>query len=434
MKSTAAAASASEPWSWIPTLYFMEGLPNAIVVTMSVLMFKNLGVGNAETALFTSLASIPWTFKPLWSPFIDIFGTKRLWIVTMQMAMAVSLGVIALLLPTSIWLVPVLVLLGLVALFSATHDIAADGFYILALNEQQQSYFVGVRSTFYRIAMVAAASGAPLLSGVLISSGVSTDISWCIVFALFAMIMALAAFYHRYSLPRPPSDRGKSDRSVDVVAKEFAESFVTFFKKRHIIVALLFMLLYRLPESLLVKMITPFLVDSPADGGLGISNEQVGITYGIIGVVGLLAGGIVGGLTVGRWGLRRTLMPLALGMSLSCGAFVVLCHVEQPSILLINIMVGVEQFGYGFGFAAYMLYLIYFARGNFATSHYALATGFMALGLLTFGMIAGVIQEALGYTNFFWLCIVCCVITILVSALVLPTIEHSFGKKTSGND
>lgn len=421
--------SHNKPWAWIPTLYFAEGMPNMVVVSMSVLMYKNMGVSNAETAFFTSLIYLAWVIKPLWSPFVDIFATKRRWIVAMQLAMGGVFAAVGLLLPTDFFFVPTLLLLGLLAFLSATHDIAADGFYMLGLNQHQQSYFVGVRTVFYKLSTVAAASGGPWISGALMKAGMSGGMAWGCVFVIIALLFVGAGAYHSQVLPRPAADHGKPDRNFREVIGEFGASFATFFEKKGIGVALLFMVFYRLPESLLTKMITPFLVDPSSEGGLALSNETVGVTYGIVGVAGLLAGGLLGGWLISRGGLRKWLIPMAATMSLSCLTFVVLSNVVSPSILLVDAMVLTEQFGYGFGFSAYMLYLIYFVRGQYSTSHYAIATGFMALGLMVPGMFAGLIQSLTGYTMFFWITIALCAVTLAVSVAVLPSIDKGFGKK-----
>lgn len=417
------------PWAWVPTLYFAEGMPNVIVVTMSVLMYKNLGISNTQIALFTSLIYLPWVIKPLWSPIVDIISTKRRWIVGMQFAMAAAFVLIGGSVTLSCFLLPSLILLSLLAMLSATHDIAADGFYMLALTERQQSYFVGVRSAFYRLATVAVTGGSPWLTGLMMRQGMSAEASWAIMFAIIGGLFASIGCYHQRVLPRPATDHGMPDRTVGQTMAEFGRSFGTFFTKPGIGCALTFMLLYRLPESLLQKLITPFLVDPVDVGGLGLSNEDVGTVYGIIGVIGLLVGGIVGGLLISRDGLRHWLMPMALSLVMACGAFVVLSSVDSPSFILVNVMVFVEQFGYGFGFSAYMLYLIFFARGQFATSHYAIATGFMAMGLMLPGLVAGALQEMLDYTGFFRLTLGCCVFTVGVSLLVLRKIPADFGRK-----
>ncbi|MDE5812583.1 MAG: MFS transporter [Muribaculaceae bacterium] len=431
--STPAQGRYRHPWSWVPTLYFAEGMPNAIVTTMAVLMYKNLGISNAQIAFFTSLIYLAWVIKPFWSPFVDIFGTKRRWIVTMQIAMGGCFLAVAMFLLLKSFLVPTLIALGALAFLSATHDIAADGFYMLGLSERQQSYFVGVRSAFYRLSTVAAIAGGPFLSGLLINRGMSAANSWITVFCIVAALFAVMSFYHQLILPRPAADHGAPNSNLSLVGKEFLRSFGTFFAKPGIWIALLFMLFYRLPESLLVKMITPFLVDPAEAGGLAMTNAQVGTVYGIIGVVGLLLGGIIGGWLISHYGLRRCILPMALGMSLSCGTFLLLSYIANPALLLVNACVFVEQFGYGFGFSAYMLYLVYYARGEFATSHYAIATGIMALGLMLPGMAAGLLQQWLGYQHFFWLTMVLCAVTIGVTLLVRPSIAADFGRKANTN-
>lgn len=425
------------PWAWVPTLYFAEGMPNLVVVSMSVLMYKNLGISNSRIAFFTSLIYLAWVVKPLWSPIVDVVGTKRRWIVSMQLAISIAMGLIAGLLMTDVYFVPSLVLLGAVAFLSATHDIAADGFYMLGLSERRQSYFVGVRSVFYKLSTVAVTAGGPFITGRLIAMGMSNRIAWAAVFGIIAAMFLLMGLWHNATLPHPATDHGRPDRTISQIVGEFGDSFSTFFAKPGIVAALLFMVLYRLPEALLVKMITPFLVDPISEGGLGLPNEAVGTVYGLWGVGGLLIGGLLGGWLISRGGLRRWLMPMAVAMSLSCLAFVVLCHVPDPAmellrisnfrITLIDAMVCLEQLGYGFGFSAYMLYLIYFASGQYSTSHYALATGFMALGLMVPGMFAGMLQEAVGYTIFFWITIACCVTTIGVSLAVVRSIPRTFG-------
>lgn len=417
----------SNPWAWIPTLYFAEGMPNAIVVSASVIMYKNLGVSNTETAFFTSLIYLAWVIKPIWSPFIDIFKTKRRWIVSTQLLLAVTFAAIALLLNTPLYFAGTIAMFCLMAFVSATHDIAADGFYMLGLAQHQQSYFVGIRNISYKLATVAALAGGTALSGWLIKSGMSTQASWTVVFGIIAGMFLLFTVYHRFILPRPEKDNGETELRLRQILSEFGMTFRTFFRKNGIWVALLFMLLYRLPESLLTKMITPFLVDPVGEGGLAMTNEAVGITYGIIGTVGLLAGGLLGGLLISRGGLKKWIRPMAWSMSLTCLTFVLLSHVNEPPRLLIDLCVCIEQFGYGFGFSAYMLYLIHFSEGKYATAHYAICTGFMALGLMLPGMAAGWIQEQLGYQNFFLMTIVCCLTTIIVAMIV--KIDPSFGKK-----
>lgn len=415
------------PWYWIPTLYFISGLPNVTVMTVSVILYKAMGISNTEIAFYTAWLYLPWVIKPLWSPFVDILKTKRWWIISMQWCIGLALAGVAFLLPTSFFFSATLAMFWLMAFASATHDIAADGFYMLGLSEFQQSYFVGIRSTCYRLSTLFAQGALVALAGWLELTTGNIPIAWMITIGLMSAIFCLGAIYHQFILPKPAKDSGKPDRSASDILKEFANTFATFFKKPGIMTALSFMLLYRLPEAQLVKMINPFLLDPVSEGGLGLTTLEVGLTYGTVGIIGLIIGGIAGGFLAAMGGLRKWIRPMAWSMSLTCLTFVLLSQLEAPSYLLINCCVFIEQFGYGFGFTAYMLFLIYFSEGKYATSHYAICTGFMALGLMLPGMIAGWLQETLGYQNFFIWAIICCVATIVVAYMV--KIDASFGVK-----
>lgn len=415
------------PWYWIPTLYFISGLPNVTVMTVSVILYKAMGISNTEIAFYTAWLYLPWVIKPLWSPFVDILKTKRWWIISMQWCIGLALAGVAFLLPTSFFFSATLAMFWLMAFASATHDIAADGFYMLGLSEFQQSYFVGIRSTCYRLSTLFAQGALVALAGWLELTTGNIPIAWMITIGLMSAIFCLGAIYHQFILPKPSKDSGKPDRSASDILKEFANTFATFFKKPGIMIALAFMLLYRLPEAQLVKMINPFLLDPVSEGGLGLTTLEVGLTYGTVGIIGLIIGGIAGGFLAAMGGLRKWIRPMAWSMSLTCLTFVLLSQLEAPSYLLINCCVFIEQFGYGFGFTAYMLFLIYFSEGKYATSHYAICTGFMALGLMLPGMVAGWLQETLGYQNFFIWTIICCVATIAVAYMV--KIDASFGVK-----
>lgn len=621
------------PWAWIPTLYFAEGLPYVAVMIISVIMYKRLGISNTDIALYTGWLYLPWVVKPFWSPFVDLAKTKRWWTVVMQWILAVAFAGIAFTIPTSLFFQLTLAFFWLSALTSATHDIAADGFYMHALTEHQQSLYVGIRSTFYRIATVAGqgllvivaglietgtglapatltvkaspeyvntltlpqftaaavktggggASAEPtfFFSSPVLEVGARTDprlpgdaasriallvdsarrlnvahgfvdadgssarqsspvtvekvpagwgarftawlhdtfgeedrqvermvdniavvgvrlsqapkdgknivlnmafkrgdqsisleqkafpprlvftpanwretaylvihvdhklksattatfvgtsgnipLAWLVVFVTLSVFFFACAVYHSVILPRPSTDHAATEVSAGGLAREFLETFRSFFRKPQAGVAILFMLLYRLPEAQLVKLINPFLLDPIDKGGLGLTTGEVGFVYGTVGIVGLTLGGIVGGIVAARGGLRRWLWPMAWSMSLTCLTFVYLSYVQDHSLLTINVCVFVEQFGYGFGFTAYMLFLIYFSEGEHKTSHYAICTGFMALGMMLPGMAAGWLQETIGYRHFFVWTMICCLATILVCAFV--RIDPAFGKK-----
>lgn len=416
--------STRNPWWWIPSLYLAEGLPNAIVVTVAVVLLKNMGLDNGRVTLYTSLFYLPWVIKPFWSPFVDIFGSKRSWIWVMQFCLAAGTALIALTLGSDWWLAAALVSFWGVAFCSATHDIAADGFYMLGLDAKNQAFFVGIRSTFYRLANLLASGGVVWMAGRMMNSGMEVTPVWQIIFAALSLFFMAAALWHRAILPYPQTDGRNAVRSVKEILADFGQTFKTFFARPHIFNALAFMLLYRLPEALLGKMVQPFLLDSVADGGLGLTTEQVGLANGTFGVIGIVAGGIVGGITVARYGLRRCLWPMALALTLPSGFYWYLAAFPTADITLISSGIALEQFGYGFGFTAYMMYLMLFCEGSeFTTSHYAFSTGIMALGLMLPGLGAGALQLAVGYPVFFAVVMLLCIPTLIVTALVRPALN-----------
>lgn len=622
------------PWAWIPTLYFAQGLPYVAVMTISVIMYKRLGISNTDIALYTGWLYLPWVIKPFWSPFVDIIRTKRWWTLTMQWIIAFALAGIAFTIPTPFFFQLTLAIFWLVGFTSATHDIAADGFYMLALTEHEQSLYVGIRSTFYRVATVAgqgllvivaglietnsglaplqvsvdadpavewsspdmtaiysatpdlqgelqfftpevpkiatvapvevavtvagrdtvlpfkayatlmrdsvrhenerngfvaaatpAAPGAPAVAPTATSEGAFTrwvretfgeerepyteksnniaivgvrlnrqpepgqeivlnvthksgdqsikleqnalstrfvfdadnwdrtawlyyeidhklsapasarfegasgniPMAWLVVFAVLSAFFFLVAVYHSWALPRPASDGRAGSGTAGSIMREFFDTFKSFFQKKQVWIAVAFMLLYRLPEAQLVKLINPFLLDPIDKGGLGLTTGEVGIVYGTVGIIGLTLGGIIGGIVAAKGGLKKWLWPMAWSMSLTCLTFVYLSYAADHSLLVVNICVFIEQFGYGFGFTAYMLYLIYFSEGTHKTAHYAICTGFMALGMMLPGMAAGWLQETIGYRHFFIWTMICCAATIGICAFL--KIDPNFGRK-----
>lgn len=427
---TSDTRSRRSPWLWVPSLYLAQGLPYVAVMTISVVMYKRLDISNTDIALYTGWLYLPWVIKPLWSPFIDIIRTKRWWTITMQWAIALAFAGIAFTIPAPAFFQFTLGVFWLMAFASATHDIAADGFYMLALSEHQQSFFVGIRSTFYRIATITGQGALVVLAGMIETHTGNIPLAWMSVFGVLSAFFLAAALYHSWALPHPVSDCRKPG-PVDArgTISEFFEVFRSFFRKRHAAAAIMFMLLYRLPEAQLVKLIIPFLLDRPEDGGLGLSTAEVGIVYGTVGIIGLTLGGIIGGITAASGGLKRWLRPMAWSMSLTCLSFVYLSFGTDHSLWMVNLCVFVEQFGYGFGFTAYMLYLIYYSEGPHKTAHYAICTGFMALGMMLPGMAAGWLQETLGYQWFFIWTMVCCVATVGVCSLV--KIDPQFGRKNT---
>ncbi|MCW1734335.1 MFS transporter [Anaerorudis cellulosivorans] len=420
------------PWAWVPTLYFAEGIPYVVVMTVSVIMYKRFGLSNTEIALYTGWLYLPWVIKPLWSPFVDILKTKRWWVVTMQLLLGAGFAGIAFILPTPFYLQASLAVFWLMAFSSATHDIAADGFYMLALDDSQQSFFVGIRSTFYRFATIFGQGVLVIIAGYLERVTGKIPYAWSIVFFIVAGLFIALFLYHQFILPKPASDKGVSEATVTGILTEFGKTFVSFFTKKGIGLAIAFMLLYRLSEAMLVKMASPFLLDAKNVGGMGLTTEQVGIVYGTVGVIALTLGGIVGGIVASRQGLKFWLWPMALSITLPHVVYILLSYYHPENLIWINLGVAVEQFGYGFGFTAYMLYLIYFSEGEHKTAHYSICTGFMALGMMLPGMAAGWIQEQLGYHNFFIFILLCSIPTLVVVPFL--KIDPDFGKGKKKKD
>jgi PAT family beta-lactamase induction signal transducer AmpG len=419
------------PWAWIPSLYLAEGLPFVAVQSVSVIMYKKMGMSNTDIALYTSLLYLPWIIKPLWSPFIDIIKTKRWWIVSMQLLLGAGFAGIAFTIPLSFYFQATMAFFSLLAFSSATHDIAADGFYMLGLDSNQQAMFVGIRSTFYRIATLLGQGALIMLAGFLERlSGNNIPFAWSVTFFILAGLFVAFSFYHRFALPKAEADIQRATMSARQIFVEFGETFVSFFKKPQVFAALFFMLTFRFSESQLLKMIPLFLIDPVDKGGLGLSTEQYGLFYGTMGIIALTLGGIIGGIIASRGGLKKWLWPMTLTMLLTAATFVYLSFSQTGSVVAINICIFIEQFGYGFGFTAYMLYLMYYSEGKYKTAHYAICTGFMALGMMLPGMCAGWIQEHLfagSYKNFFLWVSVCSIVPLI--AISLLKIDPNYGKK-----
>lgn len=422
------------PWRWVPSLYFAQGLPYVVVMTLAVVLYKNLGLSNTDIALYTSWLYLPWVIKPLWSPVVDLFGAKRRWVVVLQFAVGAAFAMVALALPAPHYLQLTLAVFWLMAFASATHDIAADGFYLLALPTHTQAAFVGVRSTFYRLAMIGGQGGLVYLAGWLQERSGNVVSAWAGVFTLIAVLYASFALFHLWALPRPASDvpapRGQA------FGTGFAEVFLSFFRLPGIGRILAFLLLYRFAEAQLLKLVTPFMLDPEASGGLGLRTQDVGIAYGTVGVSFLVLGGLLGGWVISRVGLKRALWPLMICMHLPNLVFVALAAWQPTDLALISSGIALEQFGYGFGFTAYLVFMLMIAGGPdgksvHKTAHYALCTGFMALGMMIPGMWAGWLEDHLGYYHFF---LYACVATIpsFVAAYFL-SIPPAFGQKVPEN-
>lgn len=420
-------AASRNPWAWIPTLYFGQGIPYVVVMTLSVIMYKNLEVSNTDIALYTSWLYLPWVIKPLWSPLIELFGTKRIWITALQFLVGVALAMVALTIPGPDYFRMTLAVFWLMAFASASHDIAADGFYMLALKTHEQAAFVGVRSTFYRLANIGGQGGLVYLAGELQERTGSMKTAWSIVFFVLCAMFVALAIYHQFMLPKPALDQ-KTARGDDTMA-EFWRVFARFFSKPGIWVILGFLLLYRFPEAQLLKLATPFLLDKPELGGLGLSTKQVGIAYGTVGLIALTLGGLLGGWVISRVGLKRALWPLILIMHVPNAVFLLLAFAQPHNLWLVSTALAVEQFGYGLGFTAYLMYMIMVADGPHKTAHYAICTGFMALGMMLPGMWSGWLQAQIGYLWFFAWVLIATLPSFAMAALI--KVPEGFGKKVA---
>jgi len=548
--STDTPTKKHSPWTWIPSLYFAEGIPYIIVMFVASDMYKTLGIPNSTLALWTGLLYLPWVIKPLWSPFVDMYSTKRNWIFWMQLALAVMFFGVSLSLHLPWWFPMTIFFLWGMAFSSSTHDIAADGFYILGLNQHDQAFFTGIRSTFYRLAMIAGLGllgiitgmiidrtgletvrvnihsvpaaeigqtitesdviipeendgiarilvfppvvNVPLASGSLDSSNVyivlsappeeamtvtfgqkkgSQDIrlttsgvmefdpsnwnipqkqiitvtsnlrertssifeakagdvpfGWSVSIAFLGGLFIILALYHRYILPRPQRD---TIQQASGEKSSYGEIFASFFRKEGIVASVLFMLLYRFSEAQLTKMASPFLLDGRENGGLALSLTEKSFAYGTVGLLALLIGGVSGGILASRHGLKKWIWWMALAINLPNTVYIFMSYTMPSNLFVINAMIAIEQFGYGFGFTGYMLYMLYVAgQGKHETAHFALTTGFMALGMMIPGMISGYIQEFLGYQHFFIYVILCTIPSFV--ALYFIKIDPEFGKK-----
>lgn len=410
------------PWLWVPSLYLTESLPYIIIINVSVVMYKNLGVSNADIGLYTSFLYLPWVIKPLWSPILELFGNKKQWFLTMQLILSLTFLGVGLTTQLDQFFMITLAFFWMGAFASATNDIASDGLYLIALKPKEQSFFVGMRNTFYRVGMVTGSGLFVMLAGFLEKKfgDPANAWSWTMVSVAFLMLTLTGINYLK-----TPNVLEK--REPKTAQPSFKDVFGSFFSKKNILLSLSFVLLYRLGESQLVKMASPFFLDERADGGLGLSTTEVGFIYGTLGVIALLMGGIVGGILISRDGLGKWMMPMVFAINAPNIGYVFLSWLQPENVYFAASVVFIEQLGYGFGFAAFMVFLIFLADGIYKTAHYALATGFMAMGMMVPGIISGYMQEWLGYPGFFvWV-----VIATIPGFFIAYTVKYplDFGKK-----
>ncbi|MNK72546.1 muropeptide transporter [compost metagenome] len=416
----------NKPWFWIPLLNFASGLPYAIIISVSVIMYKNLGISNEDIGVYTSLLYLPWVIKPLWSPLIELIGTKRKWFLLMQLIISLAFLLVGFTIPLNGFFIMTLSIFWVAAFASASNDIATDGFYLLVLPEDKQSFFIGIRSTFYRLSMLAGNGLVVLFAGYLEHKFGDNTKAWSYTMICVGLLMMFITAYNFIFTPK--NEINVVESSKETSHQNFGTIFISFFKKKQIGLILAFVLVFRLGESQLLKMLSPFLLDSKELGGMGLDTEAVGIIYGTFGVAALTLGGILGGIAISRHGLTKWMFPMFLAMHLPIIGFILLAFFHPTSIYYIYIVVILEQFGYGFGFTAFMMYLIHVAEGESKTAHYALATGFMAMGMMLPGMLSGYIQQYLGYGNFFIWVLIATIPGLILSRFL--TFPKDFGKKS----
>lgn len=427
LKAQSSKFKSQSPWYWVPTLAFSDGLPMVVLMAVAVILYKQLGLSNTAITFYTSWLYLPWVLKPVWSPFIDLVKTKRWWVLLTEVLLGAAFGGVAFTIPTSFWLQGTLFFFWVAAFTGASHCVAADGFYLLALNERQQAWFMGIRSMAERLATIFGQGVLVMVAGNLqvIFRG-SISYSWSLTFYGIAGIFLAFWLWHNYALPYARADRQRPLVSVSSIWKGFLLTFRTFVNKRNVVAALLFIMLFRLPEALLTKVTALFLIDAGHNGGLGLSPQEYGLVQGTVGIIGVALGSILGGILVSRHGLKRWLWVMVCAYTLPDIVYVYLSYSLPQSLSVVSCCVFMEQFGFGFGLTAYMLYLIYYNRGEFRTSHYALASALMSLSLMLPGLVAGSIQELLGYRHYFIFVLVMCAFTFAVTALV--RIDKTFGR------
>ncbi len=417
------------PGRWVPTLYFAEGLPFVAIAMVSALMYKNLGVSDAKIAFWTSLVMLPWTLKPLWGPLLEMFKTKKHFVVGTQFLGGISFGLLAFALPLEGYFRYTLALFAIIAFNGATHDIAADGVYINVLSEKLQARFVGWQGAAYNIAKVFTQGVLVYIAGQLeITVGVLH--AWMIVMGTFGVIMVLLSLYHVRYLPAGGAASGV--RSVRDAFATFGDVVRTFFAKQHILWGIAFIVLYRFAEGQAIKIVPLFFKAARESGGLGLSTSEIGLVYGTFGAVAFVIGSLLAGyFTAGR-GLRKSLFVLCCFFNIPFVVYAVLAAVQPVSLLAIGTAVVFEYFGYGFGFVGLTLFMMQqIAPGKYKMAHYAFATGLMSLGMMIPSMLSGFVSDWLGYRNFFLWVMVATIPSFLVAWLV-PFRETGSPVQTEG--
>lgn len=405
------------PVSWVPTLYFAMGMPFVVLNMVSSLMYKGMGVSDKQITFWASLIMLPWTLKPLWSPFLEMYKTKKFFVVLTQILSGIMFALIAFALNLPSFFAITIAMFAVIALSGATHDIAADGTYMAVLSNEEQAKWIGWQGAFYNVAKIAATGGLVYLAGVFIDSFGITK-AWMFIMLIIAVIMCIIGCYHFFVLP---SDGHASEqkKTFNETLHELIGVFAEFFKKKHIWYYITFIILYRFAEGFAIKLVPLFLKASRADQGLGMTEQEIGLCYGTFGAAAFVLGSILGGNYIARRGLQKSLFSLALIFNIPFVAYTLLAVYQPESLWLIGTGIVLEYFGYGFGFVGLTLFMMQqIAPGKHKMSHYAFASGIMNLGVMLPGMMSGEISTALGYRNFFIFVLVCAIPALLITWFV----------------
>lgn len=404
------------PLTWIATVYFAMGLPFVAMAQASSLMFKNLGISDTQIALWTSLIMIPWTFKPLWSPILEMFRTKKIFVVATQMVTGISFALVAFSLHLPDFFAYAIAFMAIIAFSGATHDIATVGVYLNELNPQQQSKYVGWQGAFYNIAKIFSGGALVYVAGEL-EKTMGVTMAWTIVMLIYALIMIILSIYHMKFLPLGQS-AVEDVRSLSEGWRTLKDVAISFFQKKNIVMSILFVIFYRFAEGFAIKIAPLFLKADVADGGLGLSTSQIGMIYGVVGSAAFVLGSILAGNMTSRRGLKKSLLLLCASFNLPFAVYFFLSHYQPDNIFLISSAIAVEYFGYGFGFVGLILYIMQqISPGKYKTAHYAFADGIMALGFMLPSMLSGYFSDLLGYKTFFVMVLVATIPSFIVTIL-----------------
>ena len=413
--------------SWLSTLYFIEGLPNAIVASLSVGFYKSMGMDNASIAMLTSFLYLPWVLKGFWGPLVDSYSNKRSWILFCASVFFVCFFGLTLAQFSSHWIFLTASIFWLLGFVSATYDISADGFYMLALTPKEQSFYVGIRNAFYRVAVLFGQGAMMSIAGFSKEIFGSIERGWATSFGICALVVGISVPFLKHSIPVSDADIKRKTENFKDVFVGIVLAFKEFFTKKNIFCILAFVIFYRFAEAQLLRIVQPFFMDSIADGGLGMSETQVGLVYGTIAPIALLGGGIIGGMLISKLGLVRCMLIMACALNLPNLIYVYMAMFQPQSMIINSALIAIELFGYGFGFAGFMVFLMWASKGENQTSSYAICTSLMALGIVIPGCFSGGIQMSLGYLNFFLWIMFSTLVSFAVTVWAVSVVKKTGG-------